>query len=187
MLKLYLFDQYDELTDAFLERALQVLPEARRDRAMRYRKKVDLWNCVLAYLMLQYALRKFNGIVPFKIALEPNGKPYLPDYPNVHFNISHCKRGCVVAVADYPVGVDIQEIRPFSWDVARRVCCEDELAFLLNCKDKDRAFIRIWVKKESWVKKSGVGIGSHLKNLNSQHGDLGRVVIDNANYIVALA
>ena len=187
MYKLYLFDEYEHVTEGFIVRALQLLPENRRIRALRYRRTIDRWNCVITYLMLQYGLRECFGITSFELAFGEYGKPYLLEYPHVHFNISHCDAGCVVAMVDYPVGVDIQEIRPFSWGVARRVCCEDELAFLLNCDDKDRAFIRIWVEKESWVKKTGVGIGSHLKNLNSQHGDLGSVVIDNANYIVALA
>lgn len=155
---LYLFDQYEQVSEELISRALLLLPEERRVRALRYRRKIDRYNCVITYLMLHYGLRECYGIKSFKMAYGEYGKPYLPDYPGIHFNISHCDTGCAVVVADYPVGVDIQDVRPFSWDVARRVCSEQELAELERCVDRDTLFTKIWVIKESYGKMMGVGI-----------------------------
>lgn len=158
MYKLYLFDEYENVTEEFIVRALQLLPKNRRNRALRYRRTIDRWNCVVTYLMLQYGLRECFGITSFEFAFGKYGKPYLPEYPDIHFNISHCDAGCAVVVADCPVGVDIQDVRPFSWDVARQVCSELELAELERCANRDRLFAKMWVMKESYSKMTGEGI-----------------------------
>lgn len=158
MYKLYLFDEYEEVTEEFIARALRLLPENRRIRALRYRRAIDRWNCVITYLMLKYGLRECFGITSFELAFGKYGKPYLPEYPDVHFNISHCDAGCAVVVADCPVGVDIQDGRPFSWDVARQVCCERELAKLEQCLNRDELFTKMWTIKESYGKMIGEGI-----------------------------
>lgn len=113
---------------------------------------------MITYLMLQYGLRECFGITSFELAFGEYGKPYLPQYPHVHFNISHCDTGCAVAVADCPVGVDIQDIRPFSWAVAQKVCCPKELAELEKCADRNKLFALIWAIKESYGKLTGEGI-----------------------------
>ena len=42
-----------------------------------------------------------------------HGKPYLSDYSDVHFNISHSGEYVVCSVSDKPVGVDIQKISKY--------------------------------------------------------------------------
>lgn len=102
--------------------------------------------------MLRYGLRECFGITSCKIELGKYGKPFLADYPNVHFNISHCDIGNAVVVANFPVGVDIQEVRPFSWNVAKHVCSGQELTELEKCANRDRLFIKMWTAKESYAK-----------------------------------
>lgn len=167
MYKLYLFDEYEQVTEEFIIRALPFLPENRRTRALRYRKIIDRWNCVITYLMLQYGLRECFGITSFELEFGEHGKPYLPEYPDVHFNISHCDAGCAVAVADCPVGVDIQDVRPFSWDIARQVCCERELAELIESVDQEKLFTKMWAMKESWVKMVGAGIACGMQAVDT--------------------
>lgn len=156
--RLYLFDQYEQIPEELIFRALPLLPEERRIRAARYRRKIDRNNCVITYLMLLYGLRECFGIASAGIAYGEYGKPYFPDYPNIHFNISHCDKGCAVVIANRPVGVDIQDVRPFSWDIARRVCCEQELEELEQSQDWDRLFTWMWAVKESVGKMWGNGI-----------------------------
>lgn len=168
MCKLYLFDEYENVTEEFIVRALQLLPKNRRTRALRYRRTIDRWNCVITYLMLQYGLRECFGITSFEFAFGKYGKPYLSEYPDVHFNISHCDAGCAVVVADCPVGVDIQDVRPFSWDVAKQVCCAQELAELDRSVNQDDLFAKIWAMKESYSKMTGVGI-YELRRLDTTH------------------
>lgn len=163
MYKLYLFEDLDSVTELFLERCINVLPPERRQKALRYRFDIDRKMSVISYLLLLYTLKENYGITNPRIAYGRYGKPYLADYSDIYFNISHCPKGCVCAVSDKEIGVDIQDIRPFSWDIARRVFCENELKILEFTDDKAKLFTRIWTMKESYLKMTGEGI----MNINS--------------------
>lgn len=39
-----------------------------------------------------------------------HGKPYLRDYPGIHFNISHCEGLVACAFSDTETGVDVERI-----------------------------------------------------------------------------
>lgn len=60
--------------------------------------------------------------------LPPGGKPFLPDHPALHFNVSHTSGRVLCGVSDRPVGVDIERERPFPERVARRCFSPAELA-----------------------------------------------------------
>lgn len=186
MYKLYLFGEYEHLSEEFIARALQFLPESRRNRVLRYRRQIDRWNCVITYLMLQYGLRECFGITSFEFAFGEHGKPYLPQYPHVYFNISHCDAGCAVAVAGCPVGADIQEIRPFSWSVAERVCNQSELGQLERCADTERCFTKMWTIKESYIKMIGQGLSYGLDRINTTKDCANAVVLELKNYFVVV-
>lgn len=187
MYKLYLFDEYKQVTEEFIIRALQFLPENRRNRALRYRKATDRMNCVITYLMLQYGLRECFGITSNKIELGKYGKPFLAEHPNVHFNISHCDIGNAVVVADFPVGVDIQEVRPFSWNVAKHVCSGQELTELEKCANRDRLFIKMWTAKESYAKMVGQGILYDFRSINTTNPSVDSILLDMSDYFVAVS
>lgn len=167
MYKVYLFQHEELITDDFINKILYLLPIERRKKALRYRNPIDRNNCVITYLMLKIALKECFDITKFTMQYGKYGKPYLAEYPNVFCSISHCAYGCVVAVADEFIGVDIQNIVPFSWKVAYRVCCPEEIEVLKMSMDKTREFIRMWTMKESYLKMIGEGITGDLKAVNS--------------------
>lgn len=167
MYRAYLFKQEELVSDDFIKKVLPLLPEKRRKKALQYRNRIDRNNCVLTYLMLKIALKECFQITDFTIQYGQYGKPFLKEYPNVFFSISHCKCGCVVMVADELVGIDIQNIVPFSWDVVERVCCIEELDVLKQSTHKEREFIRMWTMKESFLKMTGEGIGDNLSRINT--------------------
>lgn len=167
MYKIYYFKDEELINEEFINRILHLLPAERRNKALNYRQVIDKKNCVIAYIMLKTALRNCYGITEFTIKYGAYGKPYLAEYPGIFFNISHCSYGCVVALANERIGIDIQNIVPFSWKVANRVCCKDELKLLENSKDRAREFIRLWTMKESYLKMTGKGIYEDLKSVNT--------------------
>lgn len=171
MYRIYLFEQEELVPDDFIKKALSLLPEERRKKALRYRNRIDQNNCVLTYFMLKIALKECFQIIDFTIQYGQYGKPFLKEYPNIFFSISHCKCGCVVVVADELVGIDIQNIVPFSWYAAERVCCIEELGVLKQSTHKDREFIRMWTMKESFLKMTGEGIFGDLKSINTLEMD----------------
>jgi 4'-phosphopantetheinyl transferase len=56
-------------------------------------------------------LRRVSGGT--SIAHTEYGKPYFPERPELHFNISHTKGYAAAAFADCPVGVDIELLDRF--------------------------------------------------------------------------
>ena len=66
----------------------------------------------LAHLLLETALRRELGLetVP-PIARGARGKPWFPDLPDLHFNLSHSHGAAVCALHHLPVGVDVEKVR----------------------------------------------------------------------------
>ena len=163
MYKLYFFNDFESVTDEILASFCSILPTERQERIKRYRIQIDKKLSAVSYMILLYALAMDYGIKYPDISIGTYGKPYLTHYPNIHFNISHCIKGCVCAVSDAPIGVDIQEIRPYSTDIAERVCSVNELKRIEKANDKAIEFTRIWTMKESYVKMTGEGISDNIK------------------------
>ena len=186
MHKLYLFDQYELLSERLISHALQFLPADRRTRALRYRRDIDKRNCVVTYLMLMYGLQECFGINNFKIAFGEYGKPHLLEYPGIHFSISHCDTGCLVAIADRRIGVDIQDVRPVLREMVQRVCSARELEEFDQSQNQDLFFTRIWVAKESYGKMTGMGVQYEFQNDCWEKADVTIYVDERKNYTIGL-
>ena len=98
----------------------------------------------------------------FTLARTERGKPYFPNYPSVHFSVSHSGDIFACAFSGEPVGVDIQEYkhRPDEAErcrkIAERFFHRDEIDAL--DADTVSAFYNIWTAKEAYVKLTGQGI-----------------------------
>jgi len=84
------------------------------------------------------------------------GKPYLPQFPGVHFNLSHSGPWGVCALSCAPVGVDVELVRPLRQDVAKRFFTKTEQLYLA-CHPAEE-FFRLWTRKESFSKALGKGL-----------------------------
>ena len=100
-----------------------------------------------AYSLLEYAFMAiYGGILP-EIAKTPNGKPYFPDRPDVHFSLSHSATHVLCALSGEPVGADIESPR-----------CISERAIAYFCSPEERSLfdpLDLWVLKESYIKLIG--------------------------------
>lgn len=96
----------------------------------------------------------------------PYGKPYLTEYPEIHFNISHSGGWAVCALASMPCGVDIQERRSIrSRRMVERTMNAREQRQILEAEDGTGEFIKLWTYKESCIKLSGEGFHQDMKTL----------------------
>ncbi|WP_411728529.1 4'-phosphopantetheinyl transferase family protein [Methyloglobulus sp.] len=96
------------------------------------------------------------------------GKPYLADYPELVFNLSHTANKMVVAIANnYDLGIDIELCKPrTNLDALVDKCfAEEEKSYWqqLPENEKTQAFFRFWTRKEAFVKATGKGIALGLK------------------------
>lgn len=136
------------------ETMLKMMPPQRRERLMRLPREKQR-EPLCAYMILQLALWKRHQWRELpEVALTAMGKPYFPEYPGVHFNISHTGGAVLVGVSDQPVGVDIERIRPVSQRSMQRlagVATEEE-------------FFQNWVRREARAKRGGNGVGTMMRS-----------------------
>ena len=166
---LYVFDGMDSLDESFVGQCLPHLSLERREKVFSYSFPLDRNGSVIAYLLLRHALKENYGInekVTFKYG--NYGKPLLENYPYIHFNLSHCRTAAACIVADSEVGVDVEEIKPVADDVAKRVLTAKEYAEYKASRRSDELFCEFWTMKESWLKKTGNGIGMDLSALAAE-------------------
>lgn len=149
-----------------LDEAMAALPPWRRERALAIRHGPSRLLSVMAYRLLCRALRVEHGIgLPPTFAYEEGGKPYLADHPHIFFNLSHCRAGAACALADRPVGVDAETVRPYKDTLARHVLNDAEYALVKESPDPAAAFTRLWTMKEAYAKLTGRGLRDDLPSL----------------------
>lgn len=93
------------------------------------------------------------------------GKPYLIDYPDFHFSLSHSGNVVALAVSDREIGLDVQEHITIKRDLAKRFFTEEEQELLSRQKDEDsyrQLFFMLWSIKESYIKYTGLGMSHGL-------------------------
>ena len=126
-----------------------------------------------AYQLLEYGLKNELGMdkIP-AIAKNQFGKPYFPDYPHIHFNVSHCQNGIMCGIHEKEIGVDIEKLLLYKENLAKRISHEREWKLMCEASDeeKNRIFGRIWVAKESYLKQQGTGINRDLKSIDFSGG-----------------
>ena len=153
-----------------LEAALAALPQWRRRKALSYRFDADRYCCAKAYLLLREMLEEHFGIAEAPVfAFESGGKPLLEGHPEIHFNLSHCRKAVLCAVGDIPLGVDVEVIQ-YDEDVARSAFSPAELDEIRRSDKAELAFTQLWTKKESLAKLCGEGIGEGLETLLERLG-----------------
>jgi 4'-phosphopantetheinyl transferase len=184
----YLFDRMDEFSDELFRRSLRLLPAERQKKVTAYRQKIDQKLSVLGYVLLNYGIKSEYGVSgAIQFSYSERGKPFLIDYPQIHFNISHCKKGVICAVHHSAVGVDIETVENYDPELAGHVCNENELKLINESDNKALTFTKIWTKKESLLKKTGIGLSDHLKTIDTVDSEA-VVLVDPAEaYVFSIA
>jgi 4'-phosphopantetheinyl transferase len=98
-----------------------------------------------------------------RIKKAEHGKPYLADYPELAFNLSHTADRAMIAVArQCQLGVDIEICKPRHnlSGLVEKCFAKEEAAYWeqLSEPQKIQAFYRFWTQKEAFVKATGRGI-----------------------------
>lgn len=141
------------LTEEETGALLPLLPPERRERLERQKLRAKREEALCAYALLRFALRERFGWqeIP-SVYLTEKGKPLFSDFPNIFFSLSHTEGAVLAAVADHPVGADIERIRPVG-----------ERMLKLAETDVPELFFKSWVRREARGKRGGDGIGPMLR------------------------
>ena len=171
MIHYKVFDSMEMCTDEAVAEMLPMVSAQRREQALRYKHTLGQFCCLKSWGMLKELLE----IEDWRLKIEDwtmdngqwsmgewqfneHGKPCIPGGP--YFSISHCKEGIAVAVADEPIGIDIEGIRHADEELIRRTMNEEERLWVTGDGLRDRRFTRLWTQKEAVVKAIGTGIVS---------------------------
>lgn len=96
-----------------------------------------------------------------------NGKPYLRDYPEVFYNISHTTDAIVCAISDKPIGIDMENIRTLKLGIVKKYYTQREKEFVFSSNSMiDERFTRIWTMKEAYVKWCGEGMSMEFDSFD---------------------
>ncbi len=109
-----------------------------------------------AHRLLHEILEQEYGILNPVLELGPHGKPFLPDGP--HFNISHSRGHVAVAFSPEPVGLDMEQVRPFHEKLPQRIFSPGELLWFQRRNSCRVDFFKLWTLKESYYKYMGTGL-----------------------------
>ena len=109
--------------------------------------------------LLAQAIREQYELFPLPaIETGRRGKPFFPDYPGIHFNLSHSAALVLCALDSAPVGADVQIVAPRRPITVERCCSPDERAWLRGRGDNWDDFALLWSLKEALVKQRGTGL-----------------------------
>jgi len=116
----------------------------------------------MAHAFLAELLKKIYNIENYRIEKWEHGKPFIPDYPHIHFNLSHCRGLIVCGFSDSEIGIDAELIRPYNGKAAKRIFSAEEMEYTEQSMYPDEAFFRLWTLKEALGKNLGTGLFSSL-------------------------
>ena len=164
-----------DLTDTALAEFRSTLSNQEQERAARFGSHQARIRFVAARGYLRAILGACLGSRPqdIEFACGPKGKPSLCgalSHSGLQFNLAHSGDLAVFAVALHGVvGIDVEQIRPIPELPAmiEQFYSARECAHLkqLSGEEQLTAFLKIWTKKEAWLKASGDGLTDMLKSL----------------------
>lgn len=139
---------------------------ARQKKIDRYRFQKDKMLSLGAGALLEKAL-KDAGITGTRLAVTPAGKPYLENNDQWFFSLSHSGSKVLCAIAEIPIGCDIEKINTLPIKIMDRVLApEEQKLFVDKSPDEQRElFYTLWTGKESYLKMTGEGIVDNLDEI----------------------
>ena len=188
-----IFDDMNQCSEQEVARLLPFASPQRREQAMRYQHIFGQFCCLKSYVMLCELLTEWGRINQQKVPCKPEflyneyGAPYIEGC--LHFSISHCKHGIAVVINETPVGIDIETVRPFNDELVRKTMNIDEQQYINSSEKPDYEFVRLWTRKEAYLKLLGTGIVDDLHHTLDDACCIDWIELsdERANYICTIA
>jgi len=155
---------WENITDDLIK----MVSSERQARLAKFRFDIDRKLSLYGELLVRYQICKLLDLDNKGIMFTKNksGKPYLQNYPEFHFNISHTRNAIAVAFSNSEIGIDIEKIKSPDFKIAKRFFTSSEQNYIFTQENSERAFYEIWTKKEAYIKYTGTGLSVSLKSFN---------------------
>lgn len=150
--------------------AYAALPDWRRRKCDSLRFEADRRRSVAVWLLLRQ-LMSGRGLEAAELSVSDNGcgKPAFVPPVGWSFSLSHAGGRAMAAISEAEVGCDVELAVPVDDGMLDVALTEAERAWLagMSGPERDRAFIRLWVRKESYVKAVGRGLEIELSSFSA--------------------
>ena len=155
--------------DAHYQAHWRILDDAEQTHAGKIKNALLHKRYVETHGRLRNLLAQTLKQPPEKIRIKKaeHGKPYLADYPELAFNLSHSADRLMLALGwQCQLGVDIEvcKQRISLSGLVDKCFAEEEAAYWAELPEsqKNQEFYRFWTRKEAFVKATGHGIALGL-------------------------
>lgn len=186
-MEIFIVENPAQASDELFDSLLKKLPDWRRTKALMSRNRTDSINSAVTYLLFCKMLNENYGIKnPPQFALGSHEKPYLKQYPDIFFNISHCRNAAACITADFAVGLDVLDNRKINEAIAPKICTQNELTVFKTVSDKQSYLRYLWSVKEAYSKMTGRGYSEGYTTLEADNFGSKLFFEQRENYCISL-
>ena len=156
----------EDIPEEVYKRSIIVLPDALREKHLRYRRWQDRFSNLYSKILLLRGLEMCGYKDKSLVNLRYNkfDRPFLPG--TIDFNIAHSGEYVSCAVADGSrVGIDIEEIKPVDFSDFTDLMSQDQWRSIKESHSPLKAFFTFWAIKESIIKADGRGLSIPLNDI----------------------
>ncbi len=144
----------EEWSNNLYIKLLENLSVSEKERNVKYRRWQDRQANILGKLLLKHGLRLRSSKASVnKIEYNKYKKPYLESGP--FFNISHSGDFVVCVIADFELGVDIEQKSEMDFQLFQNIFTAKEWELINSV---DGGFHTLWSRKEAIIKANGKGL-----------------------------
>lgn len=154
----------------------------------KYIHKKDKIRTVIGEILIRTIIVENLKISNKYIRFSTNqyGKPYLKEFPNFNFNISHSSDYVLCVIDDKSIGVDVEKVKYIECEeIAKNFFSAKEFEYIVNenLKFQLERFYEIWTLKESYIKCCGQGLTIPLKSFSVEMDQFKNIkVVSNNEY-----
>lgn len=161
------------------------LSDEEYQKAQRFVRSIDKENYIVRKYILRLILSIFLKIPASEITYSYTGKRK-PEVSGIHFNVSHTRNYAILALSDYPIGIDIELINTvFDFATLLDLCFRPkEVKFIHDSQNPVINFFTLWTRKEAYLKAIGTGLTEDLINVPALPDDYknGQVLFDVSSF-----
>jgi 4'-phosphopantetheinyl transferase len=157
-------------TDVNLDQFTDLLTENEIKRSQSFLKPSDSRRFIISRGILRLIISKHINLPPqlIDISHSTNGKPYLPDFPRLKFNVTHSHGALAIAISsNHNIGVDIEPLARY-YNFKK---LENVLYSPTEIKDREESFLKVWTLKEALMKSQGIGLSQPLNTIELSSSD----------------
>ncbi|MGW5955813.1 4'-phosphopantetheinyl transferase family protein [Bacillus mycoides] len=148
----HLFNQFSNL-----------ISNEKRERMKRLLNLCDINRTLIGDLLIRSLVCQKYKISNEEIRFIYNeyGKPFVENFSDFHFNISHSGEWVVCGTANFNVGIDIEKVSEIeALKLANEFFSDEEFYDIssMNSDEQINYFYDIWTLKESYIKTIGKGL-----------------------------